>query len=496
MHVLCINNVSFQYPHSKTKALDNVSFEIEKGSYTVIIGHNGSGKSTLSRIIAGLETPSSGTVKILPGLKIGLVFQNPKNQIISGIIHRDTAIGPQNENLSKAETELRVIESLNTVELLDKANSSTLELSLGQTQKVALAGIIALRPEILILDEAMAMLDPENRKDIYTFLDYWHKSGNTVIHITHDKDAIEKAQNVIHMEQGRLTYYGKRERFTFPDFPSLSINKLNPKEIQNLETILSFKNISFDYENQNVLKNLSFNLPKGKLTALTGPSGTGKSTVLELAAGLLKPEEGKIYSSGKIALCQQNAQGALFETFAADDVAFGARNMGIKGKKLIQTVKDSMNKAALPFEEFSERRSFELSGGEQRKLAIAGILALNTDILLFDEPTAGLDEPSRLEVLNMMKDLCSQGKTVLFTTHRTDEALFADCEISLKDYLQKENTTDADFFYKENTLSEIQVNESYKTLKSLRTVTNALSQKNAATSFLSKLKPVLRLIIF
>lgn len=496
MHVLRVDHISYKYPNAKTKALDDVSFEIPKGSYTVIIGHNGSGKSTLARAIAGLIKPDEGSVHIQEGIQTGLVFQNPKNQIISGIVHRDTAIGPQNSGLSNAETELRVIESLNTVDMLDRANSSTMALSLGQTQKVALAGIIALRPDLLLLDEAMAMLDPESRKDIYTFLDYWHSLGNTIIHITHDEDAIEKAQNVIHMEKGKLTYYGIRERFAFPKTEPLSVNRKPGDFYSGTPSALTFEKVSFDYTNGKGISDISFSLPKGKLCAITGPSGTGKSTILELASGLLEAKEGKIFADGKIALCQQNAQGALFEPFAADDVAFGARNQGLKGKKLLALVKESMNKAAIPYEDFGERHSFELSGGEQRKLAIAGILALNTDILLFDEPTAGLDEPSRLEVLKMMKNLTDEGKTILFSTHKKDEADYAEYEIKMENGKILSPVTYDPASEAAESQTEIKPLPACSTLKGLRTVSSGMNQKSSKKSVISKILPVFKLIIF
>ena len=131
-------------------------------------------------------------------------------------------------------------------------------------------------------------------------------------------------------------------------------------------------------------------------------------------------------------LAQQNAQAALFEQFAGDDVAFGPRNFGKSGKELVEIVKKSMNQASIPFEEFSERQTVALSGGEKRRLSIAGIIALDNDVLLFDEPTAGLDSKSRTQVMKMMEELASEGKTILFSTHRMDEADFAHREIKVE----------------------------------------------------------------
>ena len=136
---------------------------------------------------------------------------------------------------------------------------------------------------------------------------------------------------------------------------------------------------------------------------------------MELASGLLSAESGKIYAKSKPVLAQQNYNGALFEAFAADDVAFGPKNLGLKGKALVEKVKESMNIVGLPFDEFKDKQTFALSGGERRKLAIAGILALDSDIIMFDEPTAALDGPSKIKMMELFRQLANNGKTVIFT---------------------------------------------------------------------------------
>ena len=213
MSVITVKNLSFKYPQSNKAALFDVSFGIEKGSYVAVVGNNGCGKSTLVRLLCGLEVPESGTIQIEENNKIGIVFQSPKDQLVSSIVSRDTAFGPQNLGLSAGEVELRVIESLNIVDMLDRAESSTSALSLGQTQKIALSGVIALRPEILILDEAVSMLDPVSRTEILDFVRYWHKCGNTIIQVTHDAETLEDADTVLGLEDGRVTFYGTKRAF-------------------------------------------------------------------------------------------------------------------------------------------------------------------------------------------------------------------------------------------------------------------------------------------
>lgn len=519
MSVISVEQLKFKYQNAKKNAVDGVSFCIEKGAYTAIVGSNGSGKSTLARLLCGLETPLEGSIQVQENQNIGIVFQSPKDQIVSSIVSRDTSFGPKNLKLKKGEIELRTIESLSVVDLLDKANDSTSALSLGQTQKAALSGIIALHPEILILDEAISMLDPTSREDILQFVKRWQKYGNTIIHITHDIEVVKQADNVIAMENGKIFFYGKSSAFLVDENNVFRLNgdhlEKKDKSLWNKskkDVVVKFDDVCFNYNEKSSVDNISFELYKGSITALTGSSGAGKSTILELAAGLLEQKSGFI-SGVRGALAQQNAQAALFEQFAGDDVAFGPRNFGKSGKELVEIVKKSMNQASIPFEEFSERQTVALSGGEKRRLSIAGIIALDNDVLLFDEPTAGLDSKSRTQVMKMMEELASEGKTILFSTHRLDEADFAHREIKVEQGKIIYDSYDGEQIIKnipvqksevENTKakkSEKEESFAYSCaslIENLRQVTVNLSgSKNSKTNHLiPKLHPVFRIILF
>ncbi|WP_277055905.1 ATP-binding cassette domain-containing protein [Treponema socranskii] len=450
MRVLSVDHVSYTYPQQNMPAVSDVDFSLEHGSYTAVVGLNGSGKSTLARILCGLLDADCGEVSYASGVRSALVFQSPKDQIICSVVFRDTAFGPQNLGLSPDEVELRTIESLTVVGLLHKASSPSVTLSLGQTQKEALAGIIAIDPDVIILDEALSMLDPDSKNDIFAFLSYWVRKGRTVVHITHDTDAIRKAQDVIAMEKGKIVYSGTTDDF-FTDTELCeritgekivhSVFKKNNKRatdfsavsnVPDTEASLAFCNVGFSYGENVIFNNINFSLAKGTLTALTGVSGSGKSTLLEMAAGLLAPSYGEIRCDSRPALCRQNSDAALFERFAADDVAFGPGNRGVRGKALVSLVKRSMDEAGIPYAEYAERQTAELSGGEKRRLAVAGIIALDAPVLLFDEPTAGLDGPSRAKTMALLRSLAVSGHTVLFSTHRPDEADFADEEIAVR----------------------------------------------------------------
>ncbi|MCR5189158.1 MAG: ATP-binding cassette domain-containing protein [Treponema sp.] len=517
MSVISVENLVYKYPLSKKNAVDNLSFVIEKGSYTAIVGYNGSGKSTLARLLCGLENPESGSIKIKENQQIGIVFQHPKDQLVSGLVSRDTAFGPQNLGLSNSEVELRTIESLNIVDMLDRSGSSTSALSLGQTQKIALSGVIALRPEILILDEAISMLDPQSRSDILDFVRYWHKCGNTIIQITHDLEVLKDADTVIGMEDGKIFFYGTRNAFIknpenvkrLEGQPLPVTDKKILAEAENKVVSLSVRNLNFSYDKADKegkahgVKDINFDLYKGSVTALTGPSGSGKSTILELCSGLLSPDNNSEASISAIELptmALQNAKAALFEAFAADDVAFGPRNRGKTGSELKELVRNSMDDAALPFLTFGERKTFALSGGEQRRLSIAGILALNSDIVFFDEPTAGLDSRARNEVLNLFQKLAAQGKTVLFSTHKRDEADFADREIKIRDGKIIEDSCPleaGEALGAQKALEKVEVSSSVGLLSMLRNTSASLSGARREKKYpVEKIPPALRIILF
>ena len=506
MSVISVNNLSFKYPQNDKAALSNVSFGIEKGSYVAIVGYNGCGKSTLARLLCGLEVPDSGTIEIEENNRIGIVFQSPKDQLVSGIVSRDTAFGAQNLGLKPGEVELRVIESLNIVDMLDRASSSTSALSLGQTQKVALSGVLALRPEILILDEAVSMIDPEARKEILEFLRYWNKCGNTIIQITHDLEVLQDADSVIGIEDGQVFFYGTQKAF-LADKENVSriCGEPLPKRPvgkTSHEVALKLENVMYTHDAVHGVFDVSLDFPRGTLTALTGASGAGKSTLLEVCAGLAAPQKGNVYCAGsqRPVLAQQNAQAALFEPFAADDVAFGPRNRGVSGKALVERVKKSMDEAALPFDQFGERRTFELSGGEQRRLSIAGILAMDSEVILFDEPTAGLDSRTKTEVMNLLRRLASEEKTVIFSTHKRDEADFADREIVIKDgRVELAGTVDTVVEPVEtlSNIQKLQPSESASLIATLKSVSLGLSRsRRNKPSLTEKLPPALRILLF
>lgn len=216
-NIIEVKNVSYEYTTDETtqKAVKNVSFGIERGSFTVILGHNGSGKSTLAKMLNGLFKPTDGNVTV-DGIdtrdeeneldvkrKVGMVFQNPDNQLVASIVEEDVAFGPENLGLEPNEIRKRVDEALKSVGMYEFANSTPHHLSGGQKQKIAIAGMIAMEPECLILDEPTAMLDPIGRKEIIETLQRLNKEKDiTVVLITHYMEEAENADRVMVMNDG------------------------------------------------------------------------------------------------------------------------------------------------------------------------------------------------------------------------------------------------------------------------------------------------------
>ncbi len=232
-NIISFQNVTFEYDSDEHSfsVFEGLSLAFERGSFNVILGHNGSGKSTLAKLTNGLMKPTAGKVLVdgmdtadeekefLIRRKVGLVFQNPDNQLVSSVVEEDVAFGPENLGLPPTEIRNRVDEALKTVDMYDKREQMTHKLSGGQKQRVAIAGIIAMEPECIVLDEPTAMLDPKGRREV---IDTIHKlnreKGITVILITHYMEEADGADRVIVMSDGKITADGTpREIFSKTD---------------------------------------------------------------------------------------------------------------------------------------------------------------------------------------------------------------------------------------------------------------------------------------
>ena len=223
-NIIEIKNVSFEYTDEESvyTAVKNINLNIERGSFTVILGHNGSGKSTLAKMLNGLNKPTFGDVfvdgintkdeatEIEVKRRVGMVFQNPDNQLVASIVEEDVAFGPENLGLESSVIRQRVDSALKAVGMEEFATSTPHRLSGGQKQRIAIAGIIAMEPECLVLDEPTAMLDPKGRREIISTLEKLNREkGITVVLITHYMEEAENAHRVLVMNDGEIITDGK-----------------------------------------------------------------------------------------------------------------------------------------------------------------------------------------------------------------------------------------------------------------------------------------------
>lgn len=218
-----VENLTFEYEkdeYESTKAIDDVSFEIERGSFTAIIGQNGSGKSTLARNLNGLLVPTKGRI-IVDGMdtgdddliwdirsKVAMVFQNPDNQIVSSIVEDDVAFGPENLGVEPAEIRQRVDDALRRVDMYHLKDKAPHQLSGGQKQRIAIAGAVAMRPECIVFDEPTAMLDPKGRREVLEIVRELNAKGITTILITHFMEEAAQADKIIVMDRGQVRLQG------------------------------------------------------------------------------------------------------------------------------------------------------------------------------------------------------------------------------------------------------------------------------------------------
>lgn len=477
--------------------LNGVSFSIDPGEYVALIGANGSGKTTLARHLNALLTPDSGDV-LIDGkntrepracarirAEIGMVFQQPEDQIVSALVEEDVAFGP--ENLCRLPAEIRemVRQALVSVGMEEFRRRQTHLLSAGQLQRVALAGVLAMQPRAIIFDEATAMLDPAGRRDVLACMSALHRLGTTVISITHRMDELLHADRVLVLNHGRLVFDGKPQVFfedpdlvkannlelpaalefakRFPGwFQNISFSPALPRtllaaippftgtraavdsqdenEIPERETLIDVKNLAFSYSQDSYLAvpalyDVSMTMTRGAAHGLAGATGAGKSTLLQHLNGLYRPQQGSVRVGAfdlnaaerdlkalrrYVGLVFQNPELYFFKQYVGDEIAFGPRMLGCS-EELRQRVHWAMDLTGLDFERDKDRILSALSGGEQRKVALAAGLALHPGILILDEPTAGLDPFSRRILLQNLKQLITNGTQLLFSSHQMEE---------------------------------------------------------------------------
>ncbi len=476
-----------------------------------VVGANGSGKTTLARHLNALLVPTQGAVTIggldtrnprnHPEIRrmVGMVFQRPEDQTVATLVEHDVAFGLENMGLPTAEIRTRVDEVLHRLDLWEERRRPPHMLSAGQMQRLALAGVLAMRPACIIFDEVTAMLDPVGRRAVRALLRELHEQGLTLILITHLMEEVLDADRIVVLHKGRVALEGPpNEIFTdadqvrpfgldlppaarlarqildtipVSDTAAAAINKVLsvsdlvtaldrlprrvidcPPDQESIESsedgvgasspaLIQATGLGHTYMAGTPFAHLALRdatiairdeLPHG----LIGATGSGKSTLLQHLNGLLRPQEGNVrvgsydlndpdvdlrHVRRSVGLVFQTPESQIFEQYVGDEIAYGPRLAGLTGEALRERVRWAMALVGLDFEAFKDRYTFALSGGEKRKVALAAILSLQPRALLLDEPTAGLDPASRVEILDHLTALQHSGMVLAISSHQMED---------------------------------------------------------------------------
>lgn len=457
-NAVSLQKVRFSYDGGKTWILDGIDLEIAYGQRIAIIGKNGSGKSTLAKIIAGLSSPDSGIVTLC-GIKvfetnnvdskayqkaresIGALFQSPEDQIVTTVVEDDVAFGLENLCASKEFMKQNISNALRAVNMENHRFSDPSNMSGGQQQRVAIASSIATKSKLLVLDEPTSMLDSCAKEDVNKLFNKLQTSGTTIVQVTHKISECKNADRILMLENGKLRDVSLLEldEFFTEKSPAVIGSKSMTKNVENSNTAIEISNLNVSYTNSQtpIIRDYSLSVKSGEIVAIMGKNGCGKSTLAKAICALIKYDSGSICVNGikisektsksqmreirkNIGYVMQLPEQQLFAQTVFEDVAYGPKNFGLEGCELDSRVLNTLK--SLHIEHLAQKSPFELSGGQQRLAAIAGVLACNPKILVLDEPTAGLDFEYAKIVLKILSDLHNKGVTIIVITHDLNEA--------------------------------------------------------------------------
>lgn len=534
--VIRAKQVRFQYKKrdvdgnviATEEILKGVDLTIKKGEFIALLGRNGSGKTTFSKQLNAILRPSEGTVTVDEmGTKdadktyeirqrVGMVFQNPDNQMVAANVEEEVAFGPENLGMESDIIVARVKQALEQVRMWKRRKTAPNHLSGGQKQRIAIAGILAMHPDYIVLDEPTAMLDPKGRKEVMEALQRLNQEQEmTVILITHDMEEAALASRVILLADGQVRFDGTPEKFFGADVllaemgmeaplsyrgrkfidsdvfvekvgdaredeaatgkrknlseydksgreweasSELVDKKKNEKAEaetdEKNQDLLSLQHVSYIYSpgtayEKVALDDVSLSLGKGEIVGLAGHTGSGKSTMIQLLNGLLKPTSGTVtfegkdihakgysgnYLRSKVGMVFQYPEHQMICDTVWEDVAFGPSKQGLTGEACETRVEEALRFVDLP-EKYYQASPLQLSGGQKRRVAIAGVLAMHPEYIILDEPAAGLDAAGKREIFDRIRRMSrEQGIGVLLVSHSMEDlAEYADRIIVLDD---------------------------------------------------------------
>ena len=468
-----VENLSFRYADAERWALRDVNLDINAGEVVVLAGQSGCGKSTLLRCVNGLiphmyPGEYSGDVTIsgdevastamgLLAQKVGLLFQNPENQIFMFSVERDIAFGLENLGLPRPELRTRVDEAMRLLGISQLALRAPHELSDGQKQRVALAGVIAMRPRLIILDEPTSLLDPETASDLVSLVNRLNKEeGITFVIVEHRLELLVPiADRIIVMDRGRIEMDG-RTADVLDDPRCVRAGNIHPPSLPALRaveearrrpakaahepggarqgaeralTLIEVKGVSFTHQNGvKALDGVSLSVGRGEFVAIVGENGAGKTTLVKHLNGLLKPATGSVTVDGqdtrsvstaqlarKVGIAFQNPDHQLFSDTVENELSFALRNFGFDEVRIEERLTWALEFFSL--QQYRRSSPLILSGGEKKRLTLASILAWDPDVVVLDEPTVGQDAIQKEKLTSIIETLKSTGKTIIVVSH-------------------------------------------------------------------------------
>ena len=479
-----LNQVSFSYDGGQTWALDNLTMEVHAGEHLCILGANGSGKSTLGSILSGATAPDRGQVELMGRVvcsdtsdqgrridteayrqarrSIGMVFQNPEDQIVTTVVQDDVAFGPENLGLPRQRMLSCVPAALKQVDLQTRMNDDPTRMSGGQQQRLALAGSLAMNPGMMVLDEPGAMLDAAGRQEIQSILCRLTAQGTAVVHITHLLEQARQADRVLVLDHGRIVASGRPDQIlNSQDLPALigepDHNPLTQSRTSDTDAktavgnhtspMVKLSDVSYSFPDagSKALSQVNLKLAAGRTLAIIGRNGSGKSTLARLICALAAPDSGSIQVAGlplagpdrpkakhlrrqnlrllrqRVGYVMQYPEHQLFADTVAQDIAYGPHNLGYGPEQVQQRVDEAMK--LLDISDLADRSPFDLSGGQRRLVAIAGVVACSPQLLVLDEATASLDPQACARIMRLLRVLHQRGVTIVMSTHADREAL-------------------------------------------------------------------------
>ena len=470
---LLIEKLSFRYRDRQTAAIRDISFCANPGEILLIAGASGCGKTTLIRCINGLiprsyKGEASGRILLngevttgWPLAKIsqtvGTVLQDPERQILGTKVLHEVAFGLENLGMPRPEIITRVDESLQYLNISYLRDRETFNLSGGEKQKVALAGVLAMRPSILLLDEPLASLDPASAYETLDMVRRLADEGMTVLMIEHRVEDVLRIrpERFMFMSAGQIKYIGPLKGLEqVVDYHEVKLaasvvieraaQDPAPAELKILPTaanmgimaepLVRFQQVAFDYESgTEVLHGINLDIHRGDVIAVLGPNGAGKTTFVKHAIGLLKPKSGNVIVGGRDTRAASVAQIAstlgyvfqspshmLFAPTVREELAFGPKNLGHPKDQIEKEVKEALQIVNLS--DMENDPPLALSFGQQKRVSIAAILAMRSRILVMDEPTAGQDYRNYMSFMDAILQLPGF-EAILFITHDVDLAV-------------------------------------------------------------------------